>query len=399
MKGEGRTLRVSKGLAAPLKSLLAAATLLLAACSPAAAPTATAPAVQATTAPAAAAGAAAKPTTAAAQAASAPAAGQAGGAPAAGGGGLIHIKMAATTGSSGNAPVYIAIERGYFKDQGVEVETVDFPGGAQMIPAIAASQVDVANTDAGAGLINAIAHNLPAKFVADGASCTVGHCTASFLVRKALVDSGGYKDISDLRGKSVNTFTPGSTLYMYTYRMLQKAGLTDSDINGQALTFDQVSPAFVTSALDASWQIDPFTTQSVLSGTGTKVGDAADILGPQQSTVILYSPNFASQQQDAGKKFMVAYLKGVRDYDAAFVDGKDKDAIISILTKYTSVKDPTVFEKIGMPNFDRNGKIIIDSLKANQDWYVGHGDIPTPVNLDQVYDTTYIDYANGVLGG
>ena len=49
------------------------------------------------------------------------------------------------------------------------METVDFPGGAQMIPAIAASQVDVANTDAGAGLINAIAHNLPARFVADGA--------------------------------------------------------------------------------------------------------------------------------------------------------------------------------------------------------------------------------------
>ena len=52
-----------------------------------------------------------------------------------------------------------------------------------------------------------------------------------------------------------------------------------------------------------------------------------------------------------------------------------------------------------MPNFDRSGKIIIDSLKANQDWYVGHGDVPQAINLDEVYDTSYIDYANGVIGG
>jgi NitT/TauT family transport system substrate-binding protein len=311
---------------------------------------------------------------------------------------LIHVKMATTAGATGNAPVYIAMARGYFQQQGIELETVDFPGGAQMIPAIAASQVDVANTDAGAGLINAIAHNLPARFVADGASCTVGHCTASFMVRKALTDSGAYKDSPDLRGKNVNTFTPGSTLYLYMYRMLQKAGLKDTDINSQVLTFDQISPAFVTGAIDASWLIDPFTAQAVLSGAGTKIGDAAEILGPQQSTVLLYTPNFAAQQKEAGKKFMVAYLKGIRDYDAAFVDGVNKDDMLNLLVKYTTIKDPAQLGKIGLPNFDRDGKIIIDSLKANQDWYVGHGDIPQPVDLDQVYDTSYIEYASGVLG-
>jgi NitT/TauT family transport system substrate-binding protein len=268
-----------------------------------------------------------------------------------------------------------------------------------MIPAIAASQVDVANTDAGAGLLNAIAHNLPARFVADGASCTVGHCTASFMVRKALTDSGAYKDVADLRGKNVNTFTPGSTLYLYLYRMLEKAGLKDTDINTQALTFDQITPAFVTGAIDASWLIDPFTTQSVLQGVGTKIGDAAEILGPQQSTVLLYTPNFASQQKEVGKQFMVAYLKGIRDYDSAFVDGVDKDAILNLLVNYTTIKDPAQLGKIGLPNFDRNGKIIIDSLKANQDWYVAHGDVPQAINLDEVYDTSYIDYATSVLGG
>jgi NitT/TauT family transport system substrate-binding protein len=339
------------------------------------------------------------PAPTAAPPASATQAGSAAAQPTAAAGAMVHVKMATTAGATGNAPLYIAMARGYFQQQGIDLETVDFPGGAQMIPAIAASQVDIANTDAGAGLLNAIAHNLPARFVADGASCTVGHCTASFVVRKSLVDSGAYKDVADLRGKNVNTFTPGSTLYLYLYRMLQKAGLKDTDINTQVLTFDQITPAFVTGAIDASWLIDPFTTQSVLQGVGTKIGDAAEILGPQQSTVILYAPNFAAQQKEAGKQFMVAYLKGVRDYDTAFVDGVNKDEMLNLLVNYTSIKDPAQLAKIGMPNFDHNGKIIIDSVKANQDWYVGHGDVPQPINLDEVYDTSYIDYANGVIGG
>jgi NitT/TauT family transport system substrate-binding protein len=289
------------------------------------------------------------------------------------------------------------MDRGYFKEQGIDLELVGFPGGAQMISSIATGQVDVANTDAGAGLLTALSRDVPAKFVADGASCTVGHCTSSFIVRKQLVDSGQYKDLADLRGKNVNTFTPGSTLYMYTYRLMQKAGLKDSDMTTTAMQFDQIFPAFTTGALDATWQIDPFTTQAVVQNAATKIGDAAELLGPQQSTVIVYSADFA-KQTDAGKRFMVAYMKGIRDYDAAFVDGKDKDAIIQILVNNTTLKDPALYAKVGLPNFDRDGKIIIDSLKANQDWYKGHGDVQTPIDLDKTYDTQYIDYAVSVLG-
>jgi NitT/TauT family transport system substrate-binding protein len=362
---------------------LAAVLAILTACSPTPGAAPTQPAV----APPA-------PTTAAPPAAAQPAPAQ----PTAAAG-VDHVRFATTAGASGSAPVYIALERGYFREARIDLELVNFPGGAQMIPSIAASQVEVANTDAGAGLLNAIARDLPARFVADGASCTVAHCTATFLVRKQLVDSGAFKDLPDLRGKAVNTFTPGSTLYMYLYRMLEKSGLKDTDLNLQVLTFDQLLPAFTTGAIDASWQIDPFTTQSIAQGVAAKVGDAAEILGPQQSTVIVYSPTFATQQTEIGKRFMVAYLRGIRDYDDAFLNGKDRDAIVDILVKYTNLKDASLFARIGLPNFDPNGKILIDSLKANQDWYVGHKDVPTPIDLDKVYDTTFIDYAVSQLGG
>jgi NitT/TauT family transport system substrate-binding protein len=311
---------------------------------------------------------------------------------------LEHVKFANTTGSATAAPVYIAEARGYFQQQGIELEVVPFGGGAQMISSIAASQVDVANTDSGAGLINAMARNLPMRFAADGSRCQENRCNSALTVRKDLGDSGAFKDLSDLRGLNVNTFTPGSTLNMYSYRTLEKAGLQKTDMKEQSFNdFSQILPAFVSKSIDATYLIEPFTTQGVSQGALVKFKDTSQILGPQQSTVIVYAPTFATQRQEAGKKFMVAYIHGVRDFLDAFDSGKDQDQIVSILTSSTLLKDPAQWKNVPQ-TFDANGAILLDALKFNQQWYVEHGAIPTPVDLDQVWDPTYTDYAISVLG-
>jgi NitT/TauT family transport system substrate-binding protein len=311
---------------------------------------------------------------------------------------LEHVKYATTTGSATSAPVYIAQARGYFQQQGVEVELVPFGGGAQMISSIAASQVDIANTDSGAGLINAMGRNLPMRFAADGSRCAEGRCNSALTVRKELVDSGAFKDFSDLRGLNVNTFTPGSTLNMFSYRTLEKAGLKPTDIKEQTFNdFGDILPAFVSKSLDATYLIEPFTTQGASQGALVKFKDTSQILGPQQSTLIVYAPTFATQRQEVGKKFMVAYLHGVRDFLDAFDTGKDQDQIISILTSATLLKDPAQWKSVPQ-TFDPNGAILIDALKFNQQWYVEHGAIQNPVDLDAVWDPSYTDYALGVLG-
>jgi hypothetical protein len=53
-----------------------------------------------------------------------------------------------------------------------------------------------------------------------------------------------------------------------------------------------------------------------------------------------------NERQEVGRRFLVAYLRGVRDYDDAFNHGKDQDAIVAILTKHTNIKDPAVFQKM-----------------------------------------------------
>ena len=44
-----------------------------------------------------------------------------------------------------------------------------------------------------------------------------------------------------------------------------------------------------------------------------------EIVPRQQVAVIMYSPKFAAEQVDVARRFMLAYVKGLRDYNDAFV--------------------------------------------------------------------------------
>jgi NitT/TauT family transport system substrate-binding protein len=268
-----------------------------------------------------------------------------------------------------------------------------------MISSVAASQVEIADTDAGAGLLNAISRDLPMRFVADGSRCDTKRCGAAFVVRKDVMTSGKFKDVKDLKGLTLNNFTPGSTLYQYLNRMLDSAGLKTSDVKFQNIAaFTDVLAALSNGAVDASWMIEPLTTQGIDKGFLERYKNATEFFGPQQNTLIVYSPEFASKQQDAGRRFMLGYVRGVRDYLDAMDSGKDYDAIVSILTKDSTLKDPALYKKVGLPGFDPNGQLLLDPLKSNQQWYVDHGDVKTPVNIDQVYDPSYLQAALSVLG-
>jgi NitT/TauT family transport system substrate-binding protein len=181
-------------------------------------------------------------------------------------------------------------------------------------------------------------------------------------------------------------------------RVLDKAGLKETDVKMQNVQFDQLFAAFANGSLDVSWSIEPFTTTMIDQGVVVKLSDTFELFGPAQSTIVIFSPNMETQKQDAGKKFMVGYLRAVRDYIDAFDNNKDYDAIVAILAKNTTLKDPAVYKKITVPTFEPNGAILVDNIQANEDLYVARGDIKVPTPVTSIYDHSFIDYAVGVAG-
>ncbi|HLB12722.1 MAG TPA: hypothetical protein VJO15_07175 [Dehalococcoidia bacterium] len=113
--------------------------------------------------------------------------------------------------------------------------------------------------------------------------------------------------------------------------------------------------------------------------------------------MIIFSEPFA-KNVDAGKRFMVAYLKGLRDYNDSFVKNQGKKEIVDILAKHSPVKDPKLYDKIDMPFLDPDGKMSREAMKADIDYFLKSGYVGGKLTLEDIMDAQFIEYASGQLG-
>src|SRR5438093_8549998 len=88
-----------------------------------------------------------------------------------------------------------------------------------------------------------------------------------------------------------------------------------------------------------------------------------------QVLYMLYWTGIDRLGPQVGERFMVAYLRGVRDYLNAFEYGVDQDAIIDILARETVMKDPTVYRTTKYSWIDPNGVVNGAVIQADADLY------------------------------
>src|SRR5580704_14657402 len=99
-----------------------------------------------------------------------------------------------------DAPCFIAEEKGFWKEQGLDVGLIAFDSGAKMNGVLGTGQLDCAAAGPSAGLYNGIGRNINIKIVADKGSTPPGYGFSPILVRKALIDSGKVKTLRDVKG-------------------------------------------------------------------------------------------------------------------------------------------------------------------------------------------------------
>src|SRR5919198_859049 len=99
----------------------------------------------------------------------------------------------------GNAPVIIAQQRGYFESEGLEVELVSFASGAEIVAPLGTGQIDAGTSiTPSAGLVNAVARNVPIKIVASNGTIKPNRNIADIVVRKALQQGNDPIDLKTL---------------------------------------------------------------------------------------------------------------------------------------------------------------------------------------------------------
>lgn len=297
-----------------------------------------------------------------------------------------------------DAAVFIGKAKGYFREQGLEVEIVPFANASEMIPALATGQVDVAGIAANAATFNAVARDVTIKIVADKGSSPPGSGFQALSIRKDLANQ--INDFKDLRGMTIAvTPPPDSTANAVDIdKALQRGGLTTKDVKIVSLGFADMNAAFANRSIDAAILNEPFVAAAQERGLAVRWKGVDEIYPSHQYGTIAYSPNLVKDKPTVAKRFMVAYIKAARDYNDAFHKDKEKEQIISVLTANTKIKDSKTFDKMVPAGINPNGYVNADSIAEDQEWYFARGTVKKKVDLKTLIDNQYVDYAIQRLG-
>ena len=151
-----------------------------------------------------------------------------------------------------SAPLFMAQERGFFRDEGVAVEFKWFAAAQPIAVAVAAREVDVGATGLTAGLYNLFGGGVKMYIVADKGREAPGFNLNGFIVRKALYD-GGVRSLKDLKGKKIGLTQVGSTFHYQLGKLLEAEGMSLKDVDVAPLrTMTGVLEAMQGGGIDAN---------------------------------------------------------------------------------------------------------------------------------------------------
>jgi len=297
------------------------------------------------------------------------------------------------------AHLELAIRRGYFDKQGIQIETVPAGSGMDFVPAVATNQIQVATGSPNAALFNAFNRGIDIRIVADYAHIgDATDSTISLVVRADLIDSGAVKSVADLKGRNVNWAMRGSYPDVFFHRLFAKNAMNFGQVEIQTIGFGDALAAFTTKRLDAGFVIEPLVTFAQAKGMGKVMLRGGEVDPGAVLSIMVYSPAFA-KNTDLATRFMVAYLMGVRDYHDAFFLKKDQDAVIAILVQHLSIKDPAMWKAMSPLNTDVNGTVNVADLKSQAAIYKALGQVSGAVpDIDKYVDTRFTEAAVERLG-
>jgi len=313
---------------------------------------------------------------------------------------LDPVKVAEGNATINMAPLYLGIERGYGREDGIEIDLVDLGTGtsAQVLPALAAGQIEVAVGGTAAGLYNAIAQGVSLRITLDMTTAYPGNEAAGILVRKELIDSGRVREPADLWGLRLGFTSKGHSTQMIWDKVLGWGGLTFQDVESVEIPYPEMNVALANNNLDGAVSVEPFAALAIHGGYAVRWKTWADVLPYDQVGVAFYSQAFADGRTDVGRRLAKVWVRGARDFEAARTRGVNREDVIAILQKRTVLKERALYDLVPWPSFNPDGRVNAESVAAAQDWFAANGYVPRPVDLARVIDQQFADYAVAQLG-
>jgi NitT/TauT family transport system substrate-binding protein len=296
-----------------------------------------------------------------------------------------------------DAGIFLALERGYFRDQGVSVELIYFSSSAgPQMAALTTGELDAGSGSISPGIYNAVAGGVGLKVVA--AKSRVGPKGSGRFIARASLGKGF--SIKDVKGKVVALNSAGGLSRIYLDGFLKKGGLKESDVTIRVMPFGDMAGALSKGAIDVAFMVQPFGTRVEESGIGVSLADLAELFPGHMTNNLFYSDVFARSRPRAAEKFMIGFLKGQRHFYDAVVKKKGPfDEIVDVVAKYLRVGDKKLLSLgVSVQELAPNGEVNVKEIQDDQEWYFQHGLIKNKVDVNRMVDLRFLQSAVLALG-
>jgi NitT/TauT family transport system substrate-binding protein len=282
---------------------------------------------------------------------------------------------------SASLPLYVGIEKGFFKENNIEIEQTRLVGGTANVAALIGNQIDAASNMVTIEGINAnIKKPGCAMYIAIN-SQNADYVMEQFVVRNGLE----MKSLADFKGKKLFV-APGPANVTMAKAVLAANGLKDGDYSLDQLDIGQHVGAITAGTFDGGYTLEPPGSVMRKNGVGKTVEAgliAKYILGNPKAngyaagTVI--TQDFATQKPDVARRFIAGWAKAI-EYIKANPDEARKYLVGNTLTPpdvattiplvgFTMIKDLTpanVAEFQKFIDFSSDNKILSEKVDVTK---------------------------------
>ena len=242
-----------------------------------------------------------------------------------------------------NAAMFVGMEKGFFKAEGLELETVPMAGGAVITQGVISGDLQFGWSNV-ISLYQAHVEGFDFKLVAGGATNVKGTNESHAI---EVLKSSPIIRAKDLEGKTVAVNTLNNIVHLMAMAWIDKNGASSSKVKFVEIPFPNMEAALVAGKIDAASIHEPFATGAVEKG-------AARVLTNPWGEVLpkfLIASWFASEKWIQKNKEMVqAFVRAInRGIDAIHADPEGSR---SSMVKWAGL-NPDLAGKIGLPIFEK----------------------------------------------
>jgi len=293
-----------------------------------------------------------------------------------------------------NTVYLIAQEEGYFAEQGLIIEFVQFTNAADIVPMLLSEEIDIGAPGINAALFNAAARGGNIKVILPLTDFRVKECASiGYVARTEDVEAGIWAEKQSwseadlvISLQALNS-VPGFVLA----KALEGSGVTIDDMNVVIVDAAAQQEALRSGQVDIVYAIEPAITRLTADGDIALLDNAEQYAPGLAASVIAVGPKVYTDA-DVANRFAIAYLKAVRQ----FLQGAT-EANVQYAAQLSGL-EPALVEQICWSDISPTGSLNIDSISEYQDFLLQRELIDKTIALDTFIDTSFAEYAVTVVG-